>query len=1261
MHRSGTSPVARLLNFLGVYLGAEERLMPPAEGNNPRGFWEHLGFVEINEEILKHFGGSWEAPPQFPPDWETLPEISYLRKRARELIRQEFQGARIWGWKDPRNCLTLPFWQQVIPRMRYIICLRNPLEVVGSLRERDRLSSAQSVRIWLDYTVEGFRHTAGKPRLITCYEDYFLRWDVELKRLAGFVGLKVPPRGSLPYGEMQKFLQRDLRHHHSSLLDAMDAGDLGFPAKALYFALRVSLSDAAVRQQKSSVTRDQAINAFVHGLKTFQSEVNRLAAGVATLEEVRGRLEEALAERQVQVQGLEAALQAKDVHIATLEGVRGQLEGALEERQGQVQGLEAALQAKDGEIANLEGMRGQLEQALAERQGHVQGLEAALRAKDGEIANLEGIRGQLEQALAERQGHVQGLEAALQAKDGEIANLEGIRGQLEETLAERQGQVQGLEGALQAKDGHIANLTDALVTITTTRGWKLLERYRRFRDRTWSALFFPGRLFLRRTRRLYVWFVRAREFCVRKGFIATHLSTISTYDRATSLPDVDQAIRWLGEVEIGGLRKAVLFAHPEAHVKFRLRLDGPCTFRSLVALMPEVWGKNVGGADFTVIVRREGGRPPLSKTRRVNPSRKRRDRSWRVIRMSLGHMKDEPVEVTLSTSIPPGCRPDFAWAAWGDPAVLVKKANLPALVLRKALAKRRGGGVAALWQWGIDSWKEMADDLSAYQRWLALRCLTPADLSRIQTEVSGFAYRPVVSVITPVYNTNARHLTACIESVRGQVYPYWRLCLCDDGSTCSETLEVLKRYEGSDPRIKIRYLPSNQGISGASNEALALADGEFVALLDHDDELQADAFYEVARLLNDDPHADFVYSDEDKIDQNGIRCCPFFKPDWSPDLLLSMNYITHLSVMRRRLALEVGGFRRGFEGSQDFDLFLRLVERTDRIRHVPKPLYSWRMSAASTAGSGQAKPFAHEAGRRAIEEAVRRRGINGMVDDGLVLPNRYRVRYFLADQPKVSIIIPTRDKKALLEQCVRSLETRTTYRKFEIIIVDNQSREEETLTYLAQSPHRVISFDEPFNFSRINNVGSRHATGDVLLFLNNDTEVIAGDWLEAMVEHVQRPEVGVVGAKLLYPNGTIQHGGVVIGFGGFAGHAFWYLDQDDPGYFDFAKVIRNYSAVTGACLALRRGVFEEVGGFDEHLGVAFGDIDLCLRIRERGFLVVWTPYALLYHYESASRGALHPESDEQYARARWKALLDSGDPYYNPNLSLSQFDFSLRL
>jgi O-antigen biosynthesis protein len=543
--------------------------------------------------------------------------------------------------------------------------------------------------------------------------------------------------------------------------------------------------------------------------------------------------------------------------------------------------------------------------------------------------------------------------------------------------------------------------------------------------------------------------------------------------------------------------------------------------------------------------------------------------------------------------------------------------------------------------------------------------LRASHLERMREKTFAFRHTPLFSVLVPVLGPGREEwLGRTLDSVLGQVYPYWELRVCCGGSVRERLRELLSRYERLDERIRLTYLERNTSMPGLSDAALSLATGEFTCLLGEGDELSPDALFEVAKLLQEHPSADLIYSDEDSIDGEGNRFGPRFKPDWSPDLLLSADYVSRLSVYRRGLLEELGGFGEGFGGAEDYDLVLRATERTEKIHHIPKVLYHQRTAADSLAPSGGSEGRARAASRRALSEALGRRGIEGSVEGGN-LPGTFRVKRKIVGEPKVSIIVATRDNVSLLKSCIESIERLTTYRNYEILIIDNDSTEPATLEYLAKTPHRVIPFREEYNYSRINNLGVSQSKGEYVLLLNDDTEVISGEWLEAMLEHAQRPEVGAVGAKLIYPDGRVQHAGVVTGVGhswmrGVATHAYQFYSSDAPGHMGTLATTTNYNAVTAACTLLRRLVFDEVGGFNEEdLPILYNDVDLCLRIRERGYLVVYTPHAELYHYETMTRKKVDTPAEVLYMRERWEGKLDA-DPYYNPHFSRGFGDFNLR-
>jgi GT2 family glycosyltransferase len=496
-------------------------------------------------------------------------------------------------------------------------------------------------------------------------------------------------------------------------------------------------------------------------------------------------------------------------------------------------------------------------------------------------------------------------------------------------------------------------------------------------------------------------------------------------------------------------------------------------------------------------------------------------------------------------------------------------------------------------------------------------------------------------------------LVAMIESVRTQTYDNWQLCIAEGNSSESYVREIIQSYIDKDPRITAIFMEENKFISGNSNEALSLAEGEFVGFLDHDDELSPFALFEVVRLLNDDSSIDFNYSDEDRIDVKGKRSLPFFKPDWSPDLLLTVNYICHFAALRHNFLKELGGFRVGYDGAQDYDLFLRASRKTSRIAHIPKILYHWREHEKSTLGDDSRKDMADVSGKAALSDFVRSNGIDAAVVSGYAKTN-YLLRYTIKGSPFISIIIPFRDKVELLKKCVDSIIEKTTYKEYELLLISNRSVEEKTFHYIDSVSEngriKILYFDEEFNFSKLNNYAVRESRGEHFLFLNNDTEVISGDWVSCLLEHSQREEIGTVGCKLLYPDGRIQHAGVVIGMTGFAGHVFAGLPENYYNYFGFTDFVRNVMAVTGACMMVKSGLFEKAGGFNESFTICGSDVDFCLRIHEMGYRNIYVPHAVLYHHESASRDSFIPPDDFELSLKSYKRFLDGRDPYYNPNL-----------
>lgn len=551
-----------------------------------------------------------------------------------------------------------------------------------------------------------------------------------------------------------------------------------------------------------------------------------------------------------------------------------------------------------------------------------------------------------------------------------------------------------------------------------------------------------------------------------------------------------------------------------------------------------------------------------------------------------------------------------------------------------------------------------------YHQWRLQHVPAKEELANQRTH--PFVYNPKFSIIVPTFNTPIKYLREMIDSVKNQTYQNWELCIADGASSEENTIAYLKSVQSN--KIKVSFLTENLMISGNTNEALQTACGDYIVLLDHDDLLTADALFEVVKVLNEHNEMAFIYSDEDKINQDGKTYSqPHFKPDIAIDNLRSYNYITHLAVIKKTLLDQVGLFDSKCDGAQDHDMFLRLFDATPHIYHIPKVLYHWRIHKASTSADAKAKEYVIEAGKYALQKHMERNGIAAHITTGK-LPISYKVNYDIKGCPLVSILILNKDHVADLKRCIHSITAYTQYVHYEIIIIENNSEDEETFTYYKEIADKVViqQQNSDFNYSALNNYGRQFCNGEYIILLNNDIEVISRNWIEELLMQCQRAEVGAVGAKLYYPDDTVQHAGVIIGVNSVAGHAHKKFDRNDFGYMGRLQIVQDCSAVTGACMMVKASIYDELHGLDEKFKVAFNDVDFCLRIREKGYLIVFTPYAELYHYESLSRGAEDtPEKVKRFnseiQRFEKKWGLYRYDPYYNVNLTITMENFSLKI
>lgn len=730
----------------------------------------------------------------------------------------------------------------------------------------------------------------------------------------------------------------------------------------------------------------------------------------------------------------------------------------------------------------------------------------------------------------------------------------------------------------------------------------------------------------------------------------------------SSQPVLQDAIRWMNPATVPRGVRTALFAHPDSVVTWQVSIPPHSRIAAWAGFVPDVWTKNTGGVRFAIEVYDENA-SLLARTQiDVRPGTRSADRRWIRIAASLNNREAMHVTATFRTTVPDNGSTAWAWSVWGDPQI--ERDRTPGEMVRVASDQLRHRGLAGtvLELYGL---RVPGETGLWYQRWVAANTPDARTLTVLATEVERLPMQPTFSVIMPVFNTDRRWLRKAIESVRQQIYPHWQLCIADDASTNEATIACLAEYQ-HDPRIRLMRRASNGHISAASNDALALATGDYIALLDHDDELTPDALAEVAKAINAHPDADIVYSDEDKLTMSGVRCDPFFKPDWSPDHFLGQMYTCHLTVARRALVEDIGGFRLGVEGTQDYDLWLRVVTRTSRVLHVPKVLYHWRKIPGSAASEVEAKPYALENMRRVLQEHADRTGLDAQVLPGLA-PTLFHTKRRVHDTPEVTIVIPSAGRSAeqrgtlvdLLANAVQRIADKTTWPRYNILIVDNGDLKPETIAAIDRVKHRRVTYalpPGPFNFSRKLNFAVSHCETEYFVIFNDDIEMITPDWIEGLLEFAQDPEVGAVGCKLMFPDGRLQHVGVVTGVNGVAAHLFHQADGHHLGWNGGNVTVRNYSVVTGAVMMTKRSAWDRAGGFDEQMRIDFNDVDYCLKLRDAGYRIVYTPFVEAYHHESGSFGARQQNPDDIASMQRkWGEAL-AHDPYYNPNLSKDHID-----
>ncbi len=1294
MHRSGTSALAGTFSQLGLRLGDE--LMPATADANPKGYFEHVRVVQAHDRLLAAFGMDWADPRPLPESWMRHPATLQARTELEELLSRLLAEGGTVVVKDPRLCRFVPLWRELLGSLgvqaHFAFIARHPVEVAASLRRRDGMSEYRAGLLSLAHQLEAEQATRGASRLFMTYEDLIADWRGQVARCRQAFGEDVVPEGGTG-AAVDGFLDAQLRNHRATSEYALDP-DVVEAYRWFQEAARREQADlppamdmvrarfeAARRGYAAAMEAALAALALDHGrhVPDWSRGLELASAWGAplldalpqTAPRVYTRAVEGAYSEELARDGL-ARMSPEGDCVATvdlaadlpLDRVRFDPDG----RTGVYELLAVTLDGREiGDLAarvtvmhehRLAGTRAGVVAWVA--QGDDPWIELDL-SDQGVLASGAKRRMELrfrrvtasslaEATNAERHAQqiatLDRLHRAVGGLGGNLTRmLEANNDLMQQTHAAQSTFMQQVHAAQSdlVQRNHAAH--DARMDALTAQLDALSEAVMELKHRSDRPLLY--RLNRRRQAR------RSRDDWRSAGWRVTPVPLGNVARTAEG--------RWCGShrdpqfsLQVGaqdrGLAGTVQPGWYVLTIDARIhagRLENPCLYPDYGHGVPD--SSRIGLLPYDAAVRSETALylGPGLRSLRLDPS-------------------DEDACFEMDVRL----RPVGRSVAWLQMLHRVFQARGGGLVMAlrlsgRLLATAAKAGPGAMLKLVAQDYQALQPPLSSdYARWIC-RNEPVASPAEVAARLAALPRRPLLSVVMPVYQAPERWLRRALDSVIGQHYPEWELCICDDASPSPHVRAVLEEYQRRDHRIKVVYRQENGHISASSNSALDVATGEYMVLLDHDDELHRDALLLVAEAVCRAPDAKLIYSDEDKIDEDGNRFDPYFKPDWNYDLFLGQNCISHLGVYWLPLVRELGGFRKGLEGSQDWDLALRCVERItpDQIVHIPRVLYHWRAIQGSTALAAGEKNYAVVAGRRAVEEHLQRTGQAGEVS---ILPaSMMRVkRPVPVPAPKVSLVIPTRDRVDLLRLCVDSILERSTYPDYEILVVDNGSVEQETLDYferISATPDvRVLSYPGEFNYSAINNFAVAQARGEVIGLVNNDIEVISPGWMEEMVAHALRPDVGAVGAMLYYPDDTIQHAGVLVGLCGVAGHVGSRHPRGSEGYFGRLLLVQELSAVTAACLLVRRSVYEEVGGLDERLRVAFNDVDLCLRIREKGYRNVWTPFAELYHHESASRGLEDNPvkqarfmSEVAFMQERWSQALRH-DPAYNPNLSLTQ-------
>jgi glycosyltransferase involved in cell wall biosynthesis len=1240
MHRSGTSAITRGLELFGVDLGQN---LLAANEYNPKGYFEDNQLVNINDNILRKSGSLWSALQFLEPADLLGSRFEKEQNEARKFLKGKLaQGIPI-GLKDPRLSRILPLWQKIFVemgvRVGYLIAFRNPFEIASSLEKRDGMSVDYGLTLWGSYQTDALRHTEGKSRLFVGFHQLLENSERELTRISEFLETTWNPRAQSALEYEKKFLDAGLRHHKTEKRQALEPVEL--QALALALDKVCQKSDKKELEDVRNAAKEALLGMMQLSDLIRKNNQNLLQSSNSVELFYSKDLGDFSQERKIS-KPFDKMSSFKEVINVSLSGEVGlapywRLDPGCRPGIIHLLGMKF-LDSKGHVVWDLQNHR---EQVL------VQGTAVQLPLPP---AGVELVSSGSDPAII------------LPALPGEAPPVSSILVDIEfnstqEELSKLvQMQAQKAADFLQAlgeKDSQVAQMKSILDKneMKIAQTIKIDEKIEQIRQEMEQDRM-ETKLVVNKVEKELAQQRKAQQEPVQKSVVEVKKEIVEEIQSLiANLVEQEEKNRFELSAQIASVKDGAeqrIIEVGEYAAKIREAVVSPSSY---LIPAPFSW--------YSYLYKMLNIREPvwLNKEERSREAPKRPG-FWRRLERNIRKKRKRWIATI-------GFDRDWYLQKYKD----VATAGIDPLehYIHHGIKEKRFKNAKG------DNVKDYLLNNKVYEEWISkYDTLSEADKATIVEKSKLLKYKPLFSIVMPVYNTPSNYLTEAIESIRSQCYPNWEICIADDNSPKKTLHKLLNEYKNKDKRIKVTYRKENGHIAAASNSALELARGDYVVLMDHDDTLPPHALYAVALELNNHPETDIVYTDEDKIDQQNIRFNPYFKSDWNRELFYSQNYISHLGVYRTELVRKVGGFRVGFEGSQDYDLALRCLLHTsdDKIRHIPRILYHWRVFPNAETFSTQNADKCIASAKKALTDYFQ-----SIKKDVEIRPitqfHWWRIRYPLrTPAPSVTIIIPTRNGLHYLRQTVNSIISHTKYNNYDIIIVDNDSNEDETLQYLNEIKNnqkvKVLTIRTEFNFALLNNRAAASTNSDYLVFLNNDITVINDDWLSELVSQCSQQDVGAVGAKLYYPNNHVQHAGVILGVYGVAGHSHRHKARNDVGYFGRLKLAQDVSAVTAACLLVKRQVFEKIKGFDEkELKVGYNDVDLCLKIRKAGYRIIFTPFAELYHHESATRGednSLDKKKRNFIERnlmlKRWGDQL-TNDPFYNPNLSLKNENHEL--